>query len=103
MALRKSKEESFTVKGNLAELLANVEQAFNMGGFANIKTNKLLNQITGDYKKLTTWGELVVTLLPEAENIKINAKSTANTDNLFALFSSPNQKILNQFKNNFLM
>jgi hypothetical protein len=50
---------------------------------------------------LTVWGEIIVTLSPEADNVKINAKSTANADNIFALFSSPNQKILDQFKNNF--
>lgn len=49
---------------------------------------------------MSTWGEIIITLLEDGDNIKINAKSTANTDNLFALFSSPNQKILDQFKNN---
>lgn len=42
-----------------------------------------------------------MTLSPDADNVKINAKSTANDDNIFALFSRPNQKILDQFKNNF--
>lgn len=101
MAVRKSKEETFSVKGNAEEWLTKAEQALHKGGFANVKTNKLLNQITGDYKKLTVWGEIIVTLLPEADNVKINAKSTANVDNIFALSSSPNQKILDQFKNNF--
>ena len=101
MAIRKSKEETFSVKGNTKEWLTKAEQALHKGGFANVKTNKLLNQITGDYKKLSVWGEIIVTLLPEADNVKINAKSTANVDNIFALFSSPNQKILDQFKNNF--
>lgn len=101
MAIRKSKEETFSVKGNPEEWLTKAEQALHKGGFANVKTNKLLNQITGDYKKLTVWGEIIVTLLPESENVKINAKATANADNIFALFSSPNQKILEQFKNNF--
>ena len=101
MAVRKSKEETFSVKGNTEEWLMKAEQALQKGGFANVKTNKLLNQITGDYKKLTVWGQIIVTLLPEADNVKINAKSTANTDNIYALFRSPNQKILDQFKNNF--
>jgi hypothetical protein len=101
MAIRKSIEENFSVKGNTEEWLTKAEQALHKGGFTNVKTNKLLNQLTGDYKKLTIWGEIIVTLLPEGENIKIHAKSTANTDNIFALFSSPNQKILDQFKNNF--
>lgn len=100
MAIRKSKEENFSVKGSIEEWMTKAEQALNKGGFTNVKTNKLLHQITGDYKKMTVWGEIIVTLLPEEDMVKINVKSTANADNLFALFSSPNQKILDQFKNN---
>jgi len=101
MAIRKSKEETFSVKGNIAEWLTKAEEALNKGGFTTIKTNKILNQITGNYKKLTVLGEIIVTLFPEGDNVKINAKSTANADNVFALFSSPNQVILDHFKNNF--
>ena len=101
MAVRKSQEETFSVKGDTKEWLTKAEQALYKGGFANVKTNKLLNQISGEYKKLSVWGEIIVTLLPDADHVKINAKSTANSDNIFALFSSPNQKILQQFKNNF--
>jgi hypothetical protein len=101
MAIRKSKEETFSVKGSPEAWLIKAEQALYKGGFTNVKTNKLLNQLTGDYKKVAVWGEIIVTLLPEGDNVKINAKSTANADNVFALFSSPNQKIIDQFKNNF--
>lgn len=100
MAVRKSKEEFFSVKGNINEWVSKVENALKNGGFSNVKGNNILNQVTADYKKMSTWGEIIITLLEEGDNIKINAKSTANTDNLFALFSSPNQKILDQFKNN---
>ncbi len=101
MAIRKSNEEIFSVKGGIEEWLVKSEQALHKGGFKNIKTNNLLNQITGDYKKLTVWGEIIVSLIPETDNVKIIAKSTANVDNIFAIFNSPNQKILYQFKNNF--
>jgi hypothetical protein len=100
MAIRKSKEENFAVKGNAEEWLTKAEQALLKGGFTNIRTIEILNQITGDYKKLTVWGEIIITLLPDADNLKINTKSTANVDNIFALFSSPNQKILDEFKSN---
>jgi hypothetical protein len=44
-------------------------------------------------------GDLEVTLLPEgADNTRINAKATANVDNVFAALGSPGRKILNQFK-----
>lgn len=101
MPIRKSKEDIFSVKGNAEEWLAKAEQALHKGGFTNIKTNKIHNQITGNYKKMTVWGEITVTLMPDGDNVKINAKSTAAVDNIFALFNSPNQKILDQFKNNF--
>nr|WP_315141486.1 hypothetical protein [uncultured Flavobacterium sp.] len=100
MAVRKSKEESFSVSGNSDQWFTKTENALTKGGFTNIKANKLLNQITGDYKKVTVWGEISVTLFPKNEQIEINVKSTANTDNIFAMFSSPTQKILDQFKNN---
>lgn len=101
MAIRKSKEEVFSVKGNIDEWLSKAEQALHKGGFTNIEVNRLLNQLTGNYKKVTIWGEIIVILIPEGDNVKINTKSTANVDNIFALFNSPNQKIIDQFKNNF--
>lgn len=69
MAVRKSKEETFSVKGDTEKWLTKAEQALHKGGFANIKTNKPLNQITGDYKKLSVWSEIIVTLLPEVGNV----------------------------------
>jgi len=102
MAIRKSKEEFFSVLGNTEEWLLKSEKALYKGGFTNVKISRLLNQITGEYKKLTVWGEIIVTLHPDTDQIKISAKSTANADNIFALFSSPNQKILNQFKSNII-
>lgn len=100
MAIRKSKEENFTVNGSLEDLLKKSESALVKGGFKKIKTNNVLNQITADYKTLTVIGSIIVTLHDDNDKVQISAKSTANADNIFALFSSPNQKILNQFKNN---
>lgn len=101
MAIRKSKEETFLVKGNVEEWLIKVNKALHKGNFTNIKANQSLYQLTADYKKMTVWGEIIITLLAEREEqTRINAKSTANSDNIFALFSSPNQKIINQFKSN---
>jgi hypothetical protein len=101
MAVRKSKEETFSVKGDIDEWMKKGEKALQNGGFSNVKKNKLFNQLTADYKKMTVVGDIIVTLIPEENNIKINTKSTANVDNIFALFNSPNQKILDQFKNSF--
>ncbi len=102
MAIRKSKEETFSIQGTIDDCLLRVEQALKKGNFTKVNVNKTLNQATGNYKKLTVWGEITVTLLPKSDgSVRINVSSTANVDNIFALISSPNKKILNQFKNNF--
>lgn len=99
MAIRSSKEEKYLVEGNMAEMLIRCEQALSSGGFTAIKINPVINQLTADYKKLTVWGSIIITLISEGNSVSIHARSTANSDNIFALFSSPNLKILSQFKN----
>lgn len=100
MAIRKSKEENYSVNGTLDEWMRKCEQALNNGGFTKITSNKLINQLTANYKKFTVWGEIIITLVEENSKVKIQVSSTANVDNLFALINSPNQKIIDQFKNN---
>ena len=100
MAIRKSKEENFEVNGTIEDWKSNVEKALEKGEFTSIKTNNILNQINANYKKLTVWGEISITLTENNGKVKINAISTANSDNVFALFSSPNKVILDNFKNN---
>lgn len=99
MAIRKSSDETFSVSGDVANWLIKVNQALDKGGFSNVNSNNTLNQVTADYKKLTVWGKIIVTLHPESGFLKVHAKSTANVDNIFSLFVSPNQKILDAFKN----
>ena len=100
MAIRKSKEENFEVNGTLEDLKLKVENALKKGEFTSINTNNFLNQITANYKKLTVWGEISITLTENNGKVKIVAVSTANSDNVFALFNSPNKVILDNFKNN---
>ena len=100
MAIRKNKEENFQIKGNLNDVISKCKNALEIGEFAKINVNETINQITADYKKLSVWGEIKITLTENNEKVNINVISTANSDNIFALFSSPNDKILNQFKNN---
>jgi hypothetical protein len=100
MAIRKSKEENFEVSGTIEDWKSNVEKALEKGEFTSIKTNNILNQVNANYKKLTVWGEISITLTENNGKVKINAISTANSDNVFALFSSPNKVILDNFKNN---
>lgn len=100
MAIRKSKEENFEVNGTIEDWKTKVEKALEIGEFTSIKSNNILNQINANYKKLTVWGEISVTLTEYNGKVKINAVSTANSDNVFALFNSPNKVILDNFKNN---
>jgi hypothetical protein len=50
---------------------------------------------------MTTAGRLDVTLTPVAGGTEMVMRSTGNVDNVYAVFRSPNQKILSLFKDNF--
>ncbi len=49
---------------------------------------------------MTVVGKIEIVLSEKEKGIEINVKTTANSDNIFALFSSPNDKIMNAFKEN---
>ena len=68
-------------------------------GFTRVAVDDLLGQVTGNYKKLTTWGDLLLTLTPEGEqSTRIHVKATAAIDNVYALVRSPGRKIIDEFK-----
>ena len=100
MAVRKSKEQKFQVKGELDELREKCLNALNSGGFKKIEGNSFLNQLSAKYSKATVVGKIEITLVEKEKGVEINVKSTANSDNIFALFSSPNDKIMNAFSSN---
>ncbi|WP_165749983.1 hypothetical protein [Cellulophaga sp. Z1A5H] len=100
MAVRKSKEQKFQVKGELDELRKKCVKALNSGGFKKIENNSFLNQLTAKYSKSTVVGSIEIALVENANGVEINVKTTANSDNIFALFSSPNDKIMNAFSSN---
>ncbi len=100
MAIRKSKEQTFQVKGELNEIKQKCINSLELSGFKKIENNELLNQITAKYTKMTVVGKIEISLSENEKGININVKTTANSDNIFALFSSPNDKIMNAFKEN---
>ena len=100
MAIRKTVEDAFIVAGNREQWIGRCKDALTNGGFTGIESNEVLGQISGNYKKLTVWGSIEITLMPEGENTKIVAKAMGNIDNIFALFSSPGKKMLAAFKSN---
>ena len=101
MGIRRSMEERICVAGFRNIWLQNIEKTLQKNGFKNVTCDPNLYQLKGDYKNLTVWGEVVVTLLPFGNNdnqTEINIKSTANVDNIYALFKSPNKTIIEAVK-----
>lgn len=101
MAIRKSIEEKIQIQGTKNEIFLKIEEALKKGKFQNVKKNEFTFQIEAKYQKLTIWGEIIISIIENGNDYMLNIKSTANVDNVFALFTSPNQKIINNFKQNF--
>ncbi len=100
MAIRKSKVENFHINSDLPTTRKNVISALNSGGFTSIKENDVINEFRADYKKLTMYGSIAITLTAVVNGVDLRIEATANVDNVYALFSSPIQKILTAFKDN---
>ena len=98
MAVRKTVEEMFVVAGPREPWLTRCEHVLASERFTNIESSDTLFQVTANYKKMTVWGTLELTLVPEGDATKINARATANVDNVYAAFRSPGQKIIDHFK-----
>ncbi|MEU6098473.1 hypothetical protein [Streptomyces sp. NPDC047079] len=96
MAIRKSVEETLVVAGERDEWLTRCAKGLITAGFKDVQTSTVLGQVTGTYKKFPTNGELAITVVPSAQSghTQLTLRSTAAVDNVYALFSSPNKKIL---------
>ena len=101
MGIRRSKNKKFKVDNDIKQTIEKCKLSLEKGGFKKIKFNESLNQLSADYKKFTVFGEIEIILVENNSGTEINLTSTANVDNIFALFSSPNNKIMNAFINNF--
>ena len=98
MAIRKSLQEELVLSGSREAWMEKCSAALEASGFKNVTKNGPLFQIAANYKKFTVWGEILITLTPSGSDTKVAATSTANVDNIFALFKSPNKAILSAFK-----
>jgi len=98
MAIRKSMQEEVVVPGTREEWMQKCAKALELQGFTKVTTNATLFQVEANYKKVATWGTILLTLTPAGNDTKITAVSTANVDNIYALFKSPNKTILSEFK-----
>jgi hypothetical protein len=93
-------EESLVVEGERQAWLTRTAKALIAAGYKDVRTDTTLGQVVGTYKKFPTSGEIVVTATPSERDgmVKLLLKTTANVDNIYALFSSPNKKMMNLAK-----
>lgn len=98
MAIRKSVQEEMIVSGGREIWLQKCVSALESSGFTKVTKNAALYQLEANYRKFMTWGTVLITLTPSGPDTKISAVSTANMDNIFALFKSPNKTIMSAFK-----
>lgn len=99
MAIRKSTEEEFEILGNVEAVLKRCSAALVAGGFSNIVVQESTSTIQANYKKFSVWGEIGITLFALVDSrARVKIKATANYDNVYALFSSPNKKIISAFR-----
>lgn len=75
--------------------------ALEAGGFKKIENKDSLDQLNAKFNNFFVGGSIDVGLAKTEHGVNISLKSTANADNIFALFSSPNDKIIKSFTNNF--
>jgi hypothetical protein len=86
---RTSRSEEVVVKGEISDWLSRVERALIDGGFSSIQANRTLYEVRANYRRIMTWGDVVVTLADGGENITIKTVATAKKDNIYALFKDP--------------
>ena len=101
MAIRRSKEKTLQYNGDLDEAKSKCLKSLETGGFKKIKENASLNNITAKFNNFFVVGSIDIALSKNDHGITVSLKSTANADNIFALFSSPNDKIMKSFTDNF--
>ena len=101
MAIRKSKEKSLQFNGTIEEATKKCGTALENGGFKKIEKNESLNHINAKFNNFFVVGSIEIALSQSDHGVTIALKSTANADNIFALFSSPNDKIMKSFADNF--
>ena len=100
MAVRRTTEERVVVAGDRTDWLGRCKRAMEAGDFKKVVVNPSLFQLTGTFRKLTLAGRLEVTLTPVPGGTELAMRSTGSVDNIYALFKSPNQRILQAFKSN---
>jgi hypothetical protein len=90
--------ETIAVPGTRESWLSKCKQSMESSGFTNVKVSEAVFQVSGDYETITLYGRILITLLPEENQTRINIQATAKVDNGFAIFKNPPKAIISQFK-----
>ena len=100
MAIRKGYAESLVVGGIRDDWMKKCVTALEAGKFNNINVSEAFFQISADYKKFPTYGDIQITLHEDGTDTGLNIAVTAAVDNIYALFRSPGKYIIRIFKDN---
>ena len=65
-------------------------------GFNDIVVNRQLSCVTASYRRMTLWATVRIVLRPMNGQIELTVYSTANVDNVYALFKNPNKRIFSK-------
>ncbi|MFI7241088.1 hypothetical protein [Streptomyces qinglanensis] len=100
MAVRKGMQEMLVVPGRRDEWLARCAEGLAAAGFKKVETSTLLGQVTGSYTGFTLHGQVTITATPSHQegHTELSLRSVAGVDNIYALFSSPNERLLKMVK-----
>ena len=100
VGIRKSYVEELVVEGTREQWLHLCPQALTNAGFKKVASNNLLGQVSGNFKPIigTLFGEIIITLLPEENKVKLHIEAVANVDNVYALAKSPGARLITKFK-----
>lgn len=97
--VQKSMEERVVVVGSRESWLTQFsERLVQIPGFKAVTVDPALFQVAAKYKKGTVWGDLLATFTPGSDGTEVALRSSAHVDNIYALFSSPNRKLLEASK-----
>ena len=100
--MKKDMEEHLVVAGNRQQWLSQFEANIqSVPGFKKVIVDSTLYQVSAKYKRGTAWGDILVTFVPHGSDTEVRLRSSAHVDNIYALFSSPNKKILGAAKSAF--
>jgi hypothetical protein len=98
MAMRKSYTESLSVKGAPDDWFPRCVAALSGSPFLLTEQQPSLRSMSGRYRALTRTGAITVNLHPQGEDTRIEVSVAAAVDNIYAVFSSPGQRILQDFR-----